>query len=242
MRDDDGHGNLKSDEETLSRSRYFLRSSIGKSKQRHIDRNFPVTFNRYLLHTTPIFKEIGNQDLHRSCTNSKMADPKQQKSSRPGRLLTLILLSHPTLDVRALGFLKLASRVVSPSSPTSPAAMHFDRLYTQKKSKRIQYALRRIISFRSTSRDDIDLGLLKSENSVLRDTIRQLEEENQKLKQKARRIVGLEQFEGERFFRDEMDTFGLDGGGLTLTGEEIIQDELWCDQLDEGESPKVYCV
>lgn len=102
---------------------------------------------------------------------------------------------------------------------------------------RLKYALGRVISFhQSFSRDDSDLTLLQSENSILRDTIRQLEEENLRLKQRAQRVIGLENFEGERFFRGEMDSSFLDTGGITLTGEEIIQDEMWCDELVDGDT------
>jgi hypothetical protein len=61
-----------------------------------------------------------------------------------------------------------------------------------------------------------------------------LEEENQKLKQRHNKIV-LETFEGERYFRDESEGAStMDTGGITMTGDEIGQDELWCDELDGG--------
>jgi len=84
----------------------------------------------------------------------------------------------------------------------------------------------------------MDPSLLKSENSVLRDTIRQLEEENQKLKQRAARVVGLENFEGDHFFPEEYENpFGDSGGGLTMSTEEIKTGEQWCDELEEDECP-----
>ncbi len=101
--------------------------------------------------------------------------------------------------------------------------------------RRLKQEVFRIVPFRSFSRDDSDFTLLKSENLILRETIRQLEEENQRLKQRAQRVIGLENFEGERFFRGELDNSFLDSGGITLTGEEIIPDDLWCDELDGGE-------
>jgi hypothetical protein len=101
--------------------------------------------------------------------------------------------------------------------------------------------LNRIAPFPLSSSDednDNDVALLQSENYVLRDTIRQLEEENQKLKQKAK--IVLENFEGERLFRGDAESSMLfpGGSGITLTGDEIAQDELWCDELDGGEKCK----
>jgi hypothetical protein len=79
-----------------------------------------------------------------------------------------------------------------------------------------------------------DVLVLKSENTLLRDTIRQLEEENQRLKQRANKIV-LENFEGENWFKEDSKSASMGGVGITLTGEEIGQEELWCDELDGGE-------
>jgi len=120
-----------------------------------------------------------------------------------------------------------------------------DRPFGDRRTQRVQHGLRRIVPLRSSHRDDPDVTLLQSENSILRDTIRQLEEENQRLKQRAQRMIGLENFEGERFFRDELDApmwvedvggGGKGGAGIAPTGEEITQEEmLWCDQLEEGE-------
>jgi hypothetical protein len=111
-------------------------------------------------------------------------------------------------------------------------------------NNKIRNGLKRIAPFRSTSKDndlsEVDIPLLLSENNLLRETIRQLEEDNLRLKQKAQTIV-LENFEGERFFRDEKDTLFVDPGDFTSTGEGDGQDELWCDALDGGEST-ISCV
>jgi hypothetical protein len=81
--------------------------------------------------------------------------------------------------------------------------------------------------------DDADVSLLQSENYALRDTVRQLEEENQRLKQHAR--IVLENFEGERLFRGDVESSMFpEATGIMLTGDEIAQDELWCDELDGG--------
>lgn len=150
-------------------------------------------------------------------------------------MLTLLLLSQSLLNSHGWSPLRFASRISSrPISASSSAGTHGDRRFVPSRPKRIKHALHRVIPFWSSNRDDSDFSLLQSENSVLRDTIRQLEEENQRLKQRAQRMVGLENFEGERFFRDEFDRPTADMGGITLTGEEIAQDELWCDQLEEG--------
>ena len=98
--------------------------------------------------------------------------------------------------------------------------------------------------------DDVDgeeggrIGSLQSENSKLRDTIRQLEEENETLKKRARRgMVGLEQFEGERFFSasstfpDEMETLGgiyRRSDGFLGDDDRIQENDLWCDELSQG--------
>ena len=84
------------------------------------------------------------------------------------------------------------------------------------------------------------MKVLKSENNLLRDTIRQLEDENQRLKQRANKIV-LENFEGERFFQDDIENQKMEGVGITLTGDEIGQNELWCDELDGGEHNSLLC-
>lgn len=92
----------------------------------------------------------------------------------------------------------------------------------------------------------MDLSSLQSENSLLRDTIRQLEDENTRLRHRAGRMLGLENFEGDRFFRDDTaddltssssDTTSsssstTSGGGITLSADEIANEELWCDTLD----------
>jgi hypothetical protein len=153
-------------------------------------------------------------------------------------LITLLVLGNSFPNTHSWGPLRLISRVSSPSiSASSISNIYGDRPFLQSKAKRLRYALRRIVPFRSSNLDDIDATMLKSENSILRDAIRQLEEENQLLKKRAQRVVGLENFEGERYFRDELDSpiLGGDAGGITLTGEEIAQDELWCDELEGGE-------
>jgi len=109
--------------------------------------------------------------------------------------------------------------------------------------------VRKVVSLRrrSTNQDDADLGILKSENSALRKTIRELEEENERLKQRAisnnaKRVVGIEQFEGERFFfGDDMDDSTLSMLGSSNSGSrlkddnEAVLDDLWCDELSGGE-------
>lgn len=96
----------------------------------------------------------------------------------------------------------------------------------------------------SSSSPEIDLNLqLQTENSFLRDTVRRLEGENQRLRQRAAGKIVLETFEGERLFRNDATTAnGFDdgyydddytrvpgeygaasgGGGITLSGEEQL--------------------
>lgn len=157
---------------------------------------------------------------------------KCKRHQKRDALLRLIVMSQTFSKSQGWGTLSLKSRI----SATTASSAFFDWNRNRLTSPRhLQHTLRRIVPFRSFNRDDSDFTLLKSENLILRDTIRQLEEENQRLKQRAQRVIGLENFEGERFFRGEMDSSFIDTGGITLTGEEIIQDELWCDELDGGE-------
>ncbi|KAL3942668.1 MAG: hypothetical protein SGBAC_003187 [Bacillariaceae sp.] len=87
----------------------------------------------------------------------------------------------------------------------------------------------------SSNKAEEGLDELKSENTVLRETIRQLEDENQILKQ--RNNIVLESFEGESMFRDRGDDTSFFSSGITLTGDEISQDELWCDELEDDQCP-----
>lgn len=154
-------------------------------------------------------------------------------------MFTLLLLSRSFSNSNAWGQLRLAPQIhSSPISASSVSSSYGDRPFiVPSRTKRIRNAICRIAPFRSSNRDDSDYSILKSENSILRDAIRQLEEENLRLKKRAQRVVGLETFEGERFFRDEMDAPMPSLGGITLSGEEIAQDDMWCDQLEEGETP-----
>jgi hypothetical protein len=137
---------------------------------------------------------------------------------------------------------KLASRIAA-APPTGTAMIPIRR--SKSSSKTFGTAVLKRIVRSTTARDndlsEVDVSLLKSENNLLRDTIRQLEEENKKLKQRHNKIV-LETFEGERYFRDESEGAStlMDTGGITMTGDEIGQDELWCDELDGGKLSLCY--
>jgi len=107
---------------------------------------------------------------------------------------------------------------------------------------------------------------LETENRLLRETIRQLESENDRLVSQ-RRVV-IENFEGEGRYNsktyldtnNEIDSYGSGGFGedddddwskygITLTGEELVGDAsafasttsqeaaLWCDELEEDACP-----
>ena len=77
-------------------------------------------------------------------------------------------------------------------------------------------------AFMSQDLSQVDKDVLQEENGLLRDAIRNLKEENAKLKQRANNIV-LESFEGEgRMIGDEF-----------AGGEEA----LWCDELEDGSCP-----
>jgi len=156
--------------------------------------------------------------------SSRIGNRCSASSRRKRRLVCLLFLAQFPFSCNGWSPLKLSSRV-------APLA--------QRKSSRFRSAIKRIVPFQSTSRDDLsgeDMKVLKSENNLLRDTIRQLEDENQRLKQRANKIV-LENFEGERFFQDDIENQKMEGVGITLTGDEIGQNELWCDELDGDECP-----
>jgi len=90
---------------------------------------------------------------------------------------------------------------------------------------------------------------LETENTLLRETVRQLENENERLASQ-RRII-LENFEGEGFFQTEKNSMNQDLAefGITLSEAELAGDissfrspsdqgvEQWCDELDEDSCP-----
>ena len=87
---------------------------------------------------------------------------------------------------------------------------------------------------------DTELAILKEENNILRETVRQLEQENERLHKNAGMIV-IENFEGERSTPSKW--FGAMQGddvemqGITMTGEQIEGYPLWCDELEEDTCP-----
>lgn len=94
-----------------------------------------------------------------------------------------------------------------------------------------------------TPTTELEYDLLQEENNLLRETIRQLEQENERLKNSASRIV-IENFEGEGKmapdffwnFREEQPS------GITMTGEAMETSSsnpngIWCDELDGDECP-----
>lgn len=95
---------------------------------------------------------------------------------------------------------------------------------------------------------------LETENKLLRETIRQLEIENDRLHSKQR--VVLESFEGESWYsqdKNKYDDEGISSGGeelmdwgITLTEAEMANDytplndesaAMWCDELEDGACP-----
>jgi hypothetical protein len=92
---------------------------------------------------------------------------------------------------------------------------------------------------------NMEYEMLQQENGLLRETIRQLEMENERLKSSASRIV-IENFEGEGKMPPESFWFeGMSSSmpnestmekGITLTGEEMESSSpMWCDELDDGD-------
>lgn len=132
---------------------------------------------------------------------------------------TMLLLQLYPLVCQAWGPLKPLS--IDPLSIRRKRSNLFKRVLHRKIALPFELS--------SSNNTDEDLDVLRSENSVLRQTIRELEEENQNLKRRNR--IVLESFEGEPSFFDQ-DFFG--SSGITLSGNEITQDELWCDVLEDG--------
>lgn len=85
----------------------------------------------------------------------------------------------------------------------------------------------------SSSKAGEDLDVLRLENSVLRETIRQLEEDNESLRQNNQ--IVLENFEGESLFRErDTPSSPTSSSGTTLSGEALSRDGMWCDELEDG--------
>jgi len=86
---------------------------------------------------------------------------------------------------------------------------------------------------------NMEYDLLEEENGFLRETIRQLELENERLRKSASRIV-IENFEGERRLSSESSWFeGMTNTeeGITMTEEEMEAPQMWCDELEEDVCP-----
>lgn len=179
------------------------------------------------------------------------------RSSEQVAWITGILLFHSCLYCQGWNPSRLLSRTahhralltprVSEVPPTNARSSSGFLSRNTKRLRSMVVGRRRISSSSSTSQEDeLDLSSLQSENSLLRDTIRQLEDENTRLRHRADRMLGLENFEGDRFFRDDTaddltssssDTTSsssstTSGGGITLSADEIANEELWCDTLD----------
>lgn len=140
---------------------------------------------------------------------------------------TLLLLQHYPLGCHAWSQLR-------------PLTKHHSPLSIRRRSSNLLKRVSRKVGIPptlelSSSKAEEDLDMLRNENSVLRETIRQLEEENQNLKQNRNSNIVLESFEGESLFRDRGDDPPTAKPlGITLSGDEIAQDEQWCDELKDG--------
>jgi hypothetical protein len=97
------------------------------------------------------------------------------------------------------------------------------------------------------TRTNLEYNLLEEENSLLRKTIRELELENERLKNSASRIV-IENFEGEGRMAPESIWFEGIGthvspeseqvDGITMSSEQMeASQQLWCDELDNDTCP-----
>lgn len=96
----------------------------------------------------------------------------------------------------------------------------------------------------ASSIDDFDAQMMKTENELLRQTVRQLEKENERLREGSSRII-LETFEGEGQQRametswyDSSSDGMVDTDGITMSGAELEAGApLWCDELDGDTCP-----
>lgn len=85
---------------------------------------------------------------------------------------------------------------------------------------------------------------LKQENELLRETVRQLEKENERLKEGSSKVI-IESFEREgrpnvvdvAWYETEEGGTAMDAEGITMSGVELESSALWCDELDEGVCP-----
>ena len=82
--------------------------------------------------------------------------------------------------------------------------------------------------------------MMKTENELLRNTVRQLEMENERLRESSSKIV-IETFEGEGRQRGVGDASWydslVDAEGITMSGAELEAVPLWCDELEEDTCP-----
>ena len=160
--------------------------------------------------------------------------PNSRRARRIPKPLLLLLIQAPYL-ISCLSPRKFVSRISNKAS----------NFLGKASIKNLSVPLPNKNSIRIVSHEEqvngADLSLLKTENTLLRDAVRQLEVENELLKQKSNKLV-LETFEGEGKLRESSKskafvnaTFGVDPLGITLSGAELEQDtNMWCDELEEG--------
>lgn len=115
---------------------------------------------------------------------------------------------------------------------------------------------RRLNGEASSEISDFQFSLLKRENELLRETVRQLEIENSRLKSLGSARIVLETFEGEgRPETHWYDTVSprrnpamphsgtitpappAEGNGVSSSGFDTDLPELWCDELEDGACP-----
>jgi hypothetical protein len=94
----------------------------------------------------------------------------------------------------------------------------------------------------ASSIDDFDGQTTKTENELLRQTVRKLELENERLRESPSRII-IETFEGEGQQRLSESAWYdapyamMDSDGITMSGAEVETVPLWCDELDDDTCP-----
>jgi len=95
----------------------------------------------------------------------------------------------------------------------------------------------------ASSADDFDRQMMRTENDLLRKTVRQLELENERLKQGSSKII-IESFEGEGRGRQRIDEVAwydsssdFDTEVISMSSMELEEVPLWCDELDDDTCP-----
>ena len=98
-------------------------------------------------------------------------------------------------------------------------------------SSNAQSSLAHRILLRTQTQPELDK--LEEENARLKSKLEKVQAENERLHDQFNSRIVLENFEGE-FFRPPPPS---NEGPVTLTGEEMMGESLWCDELEDDACP-----